>query len=47
MPGFRDALRAPLQIAFGHEQPLCNKGQRVATTENIELLEAPFNKSFK
>ena len=35
-------LRAPLKIGFGHERPLCNKVQRVATTVNTELLEVSY-----
>ena len=39
-------IRAPLKIGFGHERSLCNKDQRVAGIENIELSEVLLN-SFK
>lgn len=34
-------LKAPLNIGFGRERPLWNKGSRVAWIENIEWLEVP------
>ncbi len=33
------ALRTPQKIVIDHERPLWNKGQRIAGSENIELLE--------
>jgi hypothetical protein len=39
--------REHLKITFGHDRPLWNKGQRVATTEIIESLEVSINYFFK